>query len=163
MAYRETWKKIIKPNPLTESGRHKVLLPILVYLDGCVTGQYMNLSLEILKICLGIFKVKYRDTDNAWHPLGYVAHYETSKSRGKDIIRESNHVDAKNYLRENGALTEDDLLNPGKNTPDFDPSGYVDLQDPESRKKPDVPELAAQDLHKMLHAILSTYKEIQDD
>ena len=59
-AYRETYKKLIAPNPLTDSGRKKVLTPYIFYIDGCCTGQYNNLSIEILKFTIGILNGECR-------------------------------------------------------------------------------------------------------
>ena len=57
LSCRETHRKVTQPNPTTESGRTRVLLLIIFYLDACVTGQFQNLSLEILKFTLGVFKL----------------------------------------------------------------------------------------------------------
>ena len=72
MPYRETHRKVIQPNPTTASGRKRVLLPVIFYLDACVTGQFQNLSLEILKFTLGIFKSKSRDRGAFWRNLGAI-------------------------------------------------------------------------------------------
>ena len=55
LAHRRTHDELIKPNPYTESGRKRVLLPVMPYMDGCSTGQFMNLELEIVKFTLGTF------------------------------------------------------------------------------------------------------------
>jgi hypothetical protein len=36
-AFRETYKKLIEPEPLTAEGRHKVLVGYILYLDSYVT------------------------------------------------------------------------------------------------------------------------------
>ena len=58
MSYRETHRKVTQPNPVTASGRKRVLLPIMFHLDACVTRQFQNLSLEVLKFAVGAFKSK---------------------------------------------------------------------------------------------------------
>ena len=48
-AYLKTYKKLIrKPN--------QVLLPICLYIDGAVTGQFSDLPVTPVKIALGIHK-----------------------------------------------------------------------------------------------------------
>ena len=66
-AYRATHKQLI-----TDPTR-QVLLPVIFYIDGAVTGQFETLQITALKIALGIFKWKTRDKDWAWGTLGYVA------------------------------------------------------------------------------------------
>lgn len=162
LTYRETHARLIRPSPFTKNGRPKVLLPVIFYLDGCVTGQFNNLSLEILKFTLGIFNAGYRDRDCAWQNLGYVAHYLTEKSQAEAMLESSSHVDAKKYIAYD-ELTEDEALNFVVDTPDFDPTAYIDLDDPEANADgPQIPEIAAQDLHKILQVILASYKDVQD-
>jgi len=55
LAYRETYKKLIK-DPTKE-----VLLPVLFYTDGAITGQFDHLPVEALKFTLGIFNGTARD------------------------------------------------------------------------------------------------------
>ena len=40
---RETHKKLMAPNPLTNSGRKKVLTPYIFCIDGCCMGQHLSL------------------------------------------------------------------------------------------------------------------------
>ena len=53
LSLRETHAALIAPAPYTESGWKKMLLTTIFYLDACVTGQFQNLSIEILKFTLG--------------------------------------------------------------------------------------------------------------
>lgn len=98
LSFRETYFRLIKPKPTTDMGRKKVLLPVIPYLDACVTGQFQNLSLEILKITLGIFKSKSRDKGCFWRNLGAVPKYARAKNQSRESILHSAHKDAKAYL-----------------------------------------------------------------
>jgi hypothetical protein len=64
LAYREIYKAIVAPSSFADNGRCKVLCPFIYYIDGCVTGNYMNLSnIEILKFTIGLLKGKTRTCD----------------------------------------------------------------------------------------------------
>ena len=63
LAHRKTYEKVIMPTPYTNLGRRRVLLPVIIYMDGCVTGWNENLSIELAKFTLGIFNSKARDKD----------------------------------------------------------------------------------------------------
>jgi hypothetical protein len=123
LAYR---KYITKPN--------QVLLPILMYIDGAVTGQFANLPITALKISLGIHNRKYRDKSHAWRTLGYVAQISKPKSRGKRLYRETGHLDGQNY----------------------------DLEGEEGQANVTQDACKAQDYHTMLDAILESYLDVQD-
>lgn len=86
LAYRETYRQIIT-NP-----RKQVLVPIILYIDGAVTGQYGKLEVTSLDMTLGIFKLKCRDKRHAWRSLGFVPNLKESKSSGKRMYVESNHI-----------------------------------------------------------------------
>ena len=140
LSYRETHRKVIQPNPITPSGRNRVLLPIIFYLDACVTGQFQNLSLEILKFTLGIFKAKSRDKGALWRNLGAVPVYEKAKKRSRQLLQNSGNLDAKDCLTDSDsdytALDTDDETEDGaiagsrlgsaKFAPDFDYFPYMD-------------------------------------
>ena len=64
LAYCETYKDLIV-DPTKE-----VLLPILFYLDGTVTGQYGHLPIEALKFTLGIFNSQTQEKAHAWQNAG---------------------------------------------------------------------------------------------
>ena len=74
LAYRETYKQLIEPAPMTASGRKKVLVPVIPYMDACTTGQFMNLSLKILKLTLGIFHSQAPDHGKLWRNFGCCSH-----------------------------------------------------------------------------------------
>ena len=95
-AYIETYKKLItKPE-------RQILVPILFYIDGAVTGQFGKLEVEALKMTLGIFNRKARDKEYAWKTLGYVSNFAKENSRGKKIFVESGHEASTHYLAELG-------------------------------------------------------------
>ena len=99
LAYRETYDRIIRPNPKTKCGtRHKVLLPVLIYMDGCVTGQFQNLSLELVKFTCGIFTAEARDRGHLWRNLGAMPKVRESKAKATDILGKSSNADARNYV-----------------------------------------------------------------
>ena len=64
LSYTETYKKLI-----TKPGK-QMLVPIILYIDGAVTGQFDKLQVEALKMTLGIFNRRARDREYAWRTLG---------------------------------------------------------------------------------------------
>ena len=129
-AYIETYKKLItKPNK-------QILVPILFYIDGAVTGQFGKLEVEALKMALGIFKRKARDRVFAWKELGYVSNFAKENSRAKKIFVQSGHEAAVNYTVE---LADEEG---GDNSSE------------DTTKK-------AEDYHCLLAAILESYKELE--
>jgi len=79
-------------------------------------------------------------------------------------IRESEHLDSQNYVRDKdhrrllAPQLEDD------NTPNFDTSVYQSNEGDSGAAKeaPKIPTVKAQDLHKMLQVLLSSCKTIED-
>ena len=99
-AYIETYKKLItKPK--------QILVPIPLYIDGAVTGQYDKLQVTALKMTLGILNRHARDKEYAWKSLGYVTNYTREDSRGKKIFVESGHVAAHEQYMESDDEGED--------------------------------------------------------
>ena len=87
-AYVATCKKMIK-HP------HKqILLPVIFYINGANTGQFVDLPLTAVKILLGIFTQKARDKDYMWGTLGYILAYSKHLSRGQHLFVESHHMDS---------------------------------------------------------------------
>ncbi len=78
---RETYKQLIK-DPTKQ-----VLLPIIFYMDGAVTGQFDNLPIESLKFTLGIYNATARARKYAWRELGYVTNFLEEDTQGRDEIR----------------------------------------------------------------------------
>ncbi|CAB9530836.1 hypothetical protein SEMRO_3069_G343150.1 [Seminavis robusta] len=97
LAYRETYKKLItKPDK-------QILVPLPLYIDGAVTGQFDKLQVTALKISLGILNRRARDKEHSWRALGLVSNYTKEDSRGQKIFTESGHVAAEDAAREANA------------------------------------------------------------
>ena len=160
LAYRETYNALIRPKPTTDLGRQKVLIPVIPYMDSCVTGEFNNLSLEILKITLGIFKYKARDKGSHWRNLGAVPTYQKAKSQAREMISKSTHLDALMYLSDSD---DDETVDSARFMPDFDVFDYIntDAETLDDMLDPEIPETNAQDLHTILHTILASYKKLQ--
>ena len=99
-AWRETHKKLIEPMPYTKDGRLRVLCPYIFYLDGCVTGQNQNQEVEMLKFTLGLFNQRARRQHWAWRELGFVHHAAKGRGQAKNLLKESNHLDAAHYIKD---------------------------------------------------------------
>jgi hypothetical protein len=163
-AYRETHRLLISPEPVTKDGRVKILLPYIYYLDACTTGQFMNLTIEILKFTLGLWNWKCRENDWAWRNAGYVTEIVKGTSRAETFIENADHVDAAKYLADPSfrkyvaRCSEDD-------TPIFDGSRYTEggAGDDDGDNQPALPDVQAQDLHKMLQVMLGSYKTIDEN
>ena len=80
LAYTKTYKKLIK-NP-----QKQILLPVIFYIDGANTGQFVDLPLTAVKISLGIFTRKARDKPHAWGTLGYIPAHSHHISRGNRLF-----------------------------------------------------------------------------
>ena len=165
-AYTETYKKLIEPAPFTECGRRKVLLPYIFYLDGCVTGQFQNLAIEILKFTLGIFKGPIRNQPYAWRNVGLIKKVLVRKKKAEQNIRDSEHVDCGNILPDAGYRAKGVPQAEGP-TPEFDSRPYrEEIGGNATRKRKRetaIPKVKAQDFHKMLQVLLASYKDIEDD
>lgn len=86
-AHRRTSRQLIR-----KPGK-QIALPIIAYIDGASTGQFVDLKITAFKFTLGIFNRKARSRPNLWRTLGYVPEIRSRKSRGKRILQESRHVD----------------------------------------------------------------------
>ena len=160
--FREMHDKLIKPKPYSKTGRRRVLKPVLVYNDACVTGQFENLSIEILKICSGIFNAEYRKNDWAWQNLGFINHYVPGSNKAVEMLEESAHVDAKTFIKYD-ELRQSDSLDQEADTLYFDSKMYIDGDDPDQAiGGATIPEIPAQDLHKQLATILAPYVALED-
>jgi len=179
--YRETYKQLI-----TDPGR-QVLLPIIFYMDGAVTGQFDNLPIEILKFTLGIFNDETRNKAYVWKNLGYVRNFKKSTTRAEDIIAETDHLDAEYYVKSSefedksvvlASVTDDSHQGkekpkakqkekqPNQNIPGISRNGRrnlaEDAEDPDAEVEI-IPACNAQDLHAMLDVFLETYKALEDE
>ena len=152
-AYRETYKAKIANEPVTKCGRHRVLCPFIFYLDGCVTGSFQSMSIEILKFTIGLLNGKARNQAWAWRVAGFMKKVVVKKKKAEENVRNSNHVDADKVLPKVGQnfSKHDSIEGPGD---EFAADLYGDDEE--------IPEIKAQDFHKMLQAHLSTYKEMED-
>ena len=152
-AYRETYNKLIKPRPFTNCGRRRVLCPYTFYLDSCVTGQTQNQEVEILKFTVGLLNQRARRQKWAWRELGIVYHAAKGKGAAKNIIKESDHLDAQDYVedldyRRHFAPQEDTKVGDFGLTPEKETLASC---------------IVAQDLHRMLRVILESYKSVEDE
>jgi hypothetical protein len=127
LSYRMTYDKLIRPRPYTDSGRRRVIVPVFGYMDGCVTGNYENLSMEFFKITLGIFNSKARDKDYTWRILGAVPQYQKVKAKATEMIATSGHLDAEGYLTPSDWEDDDQIL--CKFRQDYDVEDYINSSD----------------------------------
>jgi len=158
-AYKETYKKLI-----TKPGK-QVLLPIIMYIDAAVTGQYDHLPIEALMFTLGIFNATTRDKDYAWRSLGYVTKFLPEETQAKNILLQGGGVDVQDYLSDEssegpclGVVSED--LQRSSESED-DSLSEVDNDDDNLEPTKKVPSCSAQDLHAMLDTLLSSYRECE--
>ena len=125
--YRAHQKYITKPN--------QILFPILLYIDGAITGQMQNLPITTLKMSPGILTMKTRDKSLAWRNMGNVAVVGKASSHGSDLYAATGHMDA-----EDPDLTDDE---------DYP----IDPEHSTTEK--------SQDFHAMLACLLESYKDVQ--
>jgi hypothetical protein len=130
LSYRETYRQRIQ-DPAKE-----ILCPIQLYADGCATGQFANLSITQVKICLGIHNASARKKDYLWRDIGFIPNVSTGTSRGRRIFLDSGHCDA--------VMAHQDILN------------TEGLE--ENNAKID----KLEDYHAMIAHCLESYKAIQD-
>jgi hypothetical protein len=136
-AYLATHRKLIE-----QPNRNKLLVGAIFYIDGAVTGQFNGLPVTALKMSLSCFTREARKKEYTWVTLGYVPKIRQQESRGKNIFKESNHMEA-----------EDIDMFPGEgiNLP-----GEEELQADE-----DDFDIAAQDFHTILSVILESWVELE--
>jgi hypothetical protein len=127
-AYSEAYRKFIK------FPQKQVLLPIVMYIDGAVTGQFSSLPVTALKLALGIHNRKHREKEFAWRTLGYVSEVSAASSRGKQIYYQSQHIDA----------------------------DFLQLVQGEGQEDATTDACKAQDFHTMLDCLLTSYVEVQN-
>ena len=135
-AYRASFEKMIK-----EKG--EVLLPVPLYIDSAVTGQFSSLPITALKLSLGIWDRETRDEPWAWREMGFIPEVRKEKSRGRKIFKESQHLESWDMVVMDG---EGDSL-----SEDAD-SDYTEDEDGAVK---------AQDFHTMLDAILESFVDLQ--
>ena len=153
-SYRSTYKELIEPDPITACGRKKVLLPFMVYVDGCSTGQTMNGEVETLKFSTGILKLETRRNWWAWRELGLTTKPLKGRGKAKEMMTESDHVDAANYLASSTARQKC----PTKEG--SDPAGCKSFGVDIGMKREDGT-INSQDLHRMLHLMMQSYQILE--
>ena len=140
-AYLATYEEMIE-----EKG--EVLLPVPIYIDGAVTGQFSDLPLTPVKLALGIHKRETRDKDYAWRELGWIPQVRKQKARGRKLFKESGHLEARDMHMMAGE------------------GEWAQVEDPDAREGIDKDEdeedaVPAQDFHSMLRVILESFVELQ--
>ena len=151
-AYRATYDKLIRPAPYTESGRKKVLLPIIPYMDSCVTGLNENLSLDLFKFTIGTFNSKAREKDHTWRVLGAVPQFQSVKADAASAIEQSGHIEASGYVTESDS--DNDTSDVRRFLHEFEVGDYINSDDdPDTMCDIPIPETGAQDLRVTMHVI----------
>mgnify|MGYP001787486850 FL=1 len=160
LAYRETHKKLIK-DPTKE-----VLLPILFYMDGAITGQFDHLPVEAVKFTLGIFNGKARDRKYTWRELGYICHFLAVDTEKRDLIRKSKHMDNYTFVDDSSVDSSDS----DDDSVDSDVNEDAEMKEEDTHDPaiddaddigPKISSCAGQDLHAMLAKFLESYKDLE--
>jgi len=160
-AYRETWKEVIK-DPEKE-----MLLPVMFYMDAAVAGNYDSLPIEAVKMGLGLYNGKTRDLEFAWRPIGYITHFLKEDTQGIDILHETEHMDAEDFMSDSSSDDDEqsDSSSRVSHLPNFgedDNEQSASSEEEDSASSGGIPACSAQDLHTMLDAILESYRELQN-
>ena len=129
LSYSVTYKQLIT-NP-----QKQMLVPIILYIDGAITGQFGKLEVEPLKMSIGILNRAARDKEYGWRTLGYVPDYTKAKSRSKKMFQETGHAAAMHVAVDDG-------------------EGEAEEEDPQEEIK------KAQDYHSILTTLLKSVKEV---
>ena len=164
LAYRSTYDQLIRPNPVTDCGRNKFLLPVLFYQDGTATGSLTNMSMELVKFTLGCFNYEAREKDHLWRVLGAVPKYDPTNRRAVEHIAHSEHAQANDYITESDSEDSKKLRKFSKPF-EFEQhiDSDIDSSDSEDEMlKLSVPETDPQDFHQTLKVILASHKEVAD-
>ena len=126
----------------------EVLLPVVMYIDGAVTGQFSDLPITALKLALGIHTREARNKEYTWRELGWVPQVRKQRARGKKILKESRHLEAQDMMLVDGEGDSADEANPGP--------GDEELEDHDEEGQ-----VKAQDFHTILSTILESFVELQ--
>ena len=161
LAQRVTWEKLIRPEPFTPCGRKKILCPHIIYFDATPTGNFSNLNLEIVKFSIGLFKGKTRNREYAWRQLGYIRKITKRGKKAAANIEKSQHIDAKNYVKDPNHRKRKFMQCPRTGEEEFDAQLYSQRGRGNSKKK--TPNIKPQDLHAILQTILESYKVLEDE
>ena len=136
-AYLKSYEKMIHHD-------RQVLLPVPIYIDGAVTGQFTDLPVTAVKISLGIHSREARDRQYAWRELGFIPVVRKDPARGKKIFQESGHLESQDVI----VLEGEGDANPEASESDQD-------------ETPEDGAVKAQDFHTMLKTILQSFVELQ--
>ena len=79
-------------NDLITNPQKQILVPTILYVDGTVTGQFVDLPITAVQIALGIHTRVARDKAHCWGTLGYIPDPSKVKSHGKRQLIDSGHV-----------------------------------------------------------------------
>ena len=147
-SYIQTWHKLI-----TKPGK-QILCPIVLYIDGAATGQFVDIPITAVQIALGIHTRKAREKGYFWGTLGYIPCPTKVKSTGLRQLVDSGHHDS--------TIPFFEML---------DNEGRVRLEEEKKGKKrgqavnQDKPDALqkAQDLHAMLDFILAGLVKLQKE
>lgn len=138
-AFLKSYEKYItKPN--------QVLLPILFYIDGAVTGQFSDLPVTALKMALGIHSRDARDQEWAWRELAWIPQVRKEQARGKKLFLESNHMESQDVVVLDGE------------------GGYAETDDEDTDSNEEEEhdsDVKAQDFHSMLRFALQSFVKLQ--
>ena len=147
-----TGKSYIETHKAMVTNSNELLVPIILYQDGTVTGQFDKLPVEPVKMTLGIFNRKARDRPEAWKVLGYIpskAHSEISTA--EECFRDTDHV------------ATDRMVDPTLSE-DSDVSLEEDAGSAEEWEKSfEVSDHKTQDKHRILATILKSLKELCEE
>ena len=129
-AFYDTYQKLVE-----EEGQQ--LMPVPLYSDGTAVSHFHDMEIMQVNMTLGIFTREARTKPHCWAPLGYVEKVHEQGGRGRDILKEANHVD-----------TQDD---------------YASVDEEESVVEEEfVGQNNNQDLHAMISVILQSFIDVQD-
>ena len=131
LAFRDTYAMLV-----TNEGQQ--VMPVTIYSDGTAVSHFHDMEIIQVNMALGIMTREARTKPHCWAPLGYIEKVHEHGGRGREILREANHLE-----------TQDGM--------DSDNSSETYIQ------AEGVGENAAQDLHAMLAVILEDFIEIQDN
>ena len=144
-SYIQTWHRLI-----TKPGK-QILCPIILYIDGAATGQFVDLPITAVKIALGIHTRLAREKPHFWGTIGYIPQPTKIKSGGQGQLVASGHHDGTVpffEMMDNEAQVEMDEAIKGKQGRNSKATKTDALQ-------------KAQDLHAMLDHILAGLVELQ--
>ena len=157
-SFRKTREQLV-----TKHGQ--AVLPIMMYMDAAHTGEHGCLPIEALKFTLGILNAETRDKSYAWRNIGYVTSYFGEKTKGEEILEESEHIDAAYYLPVDSDCEEEDEEEAKNNGQVEENNGQVEenneQEEEDNEEDDEVPACAAQDLHAMLAVFLEDYIEME--